>query len=290
MDRNELDRERQPVLMVVVGRQRVGKTSFLNAVAQFLRAHGATFQVWDADKMNTSYNMSIFHHDALQPPSEDPEDVKAWLEERFVDLVDHRFDAVLDVGGGDTPLARLVQDVPVVATLEEEGVRVVLLHVIGPELADLDYLERFEANDLFSPEATLIVMNGGLVLTGRSSDFAFSQVYAHDTVLEAIANGATVVRMPRLSCMSEVTDRGLSFDAAMNGRPGIDGRPLALFDRTRVRKWWERELPAMFDKIPTEWLPQMGKSAPERPTPPTKKARKGEKVAEPASDESQTLG
>jgi GTPase Era involved in 16S rRNA processing len=33
-----LNDDRKPVLMIVVGRQRVGKTTFLNALAQYLRA------------------------------------------------------------------------------------------------------------------------------------------------------------------------------------------------------------------------------------------------------------
>ena len=290
MQINEIEGERQPVLMIVVGRQRVGKTSFLNAVAQFLRAHGAAFQIWDADKMNTTYNMSVFHRDARQPGSDDPEDVKAWLEERFINLVEHRFDAMLDIGGGDTPLARLVQDVPVVATLEDEGVRVVLVHVIGPELADLDYLERFAEDDLFAPEATLIIMNGGLVLTGRSNDVAFSQVSEHPAVKAAIRAGGVVVRMPQLACMSEVTDRELSFEDAMKGKPGVDGRPVALFDKTRVRQWWERELPEMFELIPSLWLPQMRLGELARPPISTKRARKARKAAKPAGDESTSLG
>ena len=283
MDRNDFDGERQPVLIIVVGRQRVGKTSFLNTIAQYLRAHGAEFEVWDADKMNTTYNMSVFHQDARRPQSDDPEDVKAWLEERFIDLVERRVDAMLDIGGGDTPLARLVQDVPLVATLEDEGVRVVLVHVIGPELADLDYLGRFAHNDLFAPEATLIVMNAGLVLTGRSNDFAFSQVYAHENVREALADGAVIVRMPRLACMSEVTDRGLSFEDAIRGAPGRDGRPVALFDKTRVRQWWACDLPGMFELIPDLWLPQMRGEAFASP-PAAKKVKKSRKTADPASD------
>ncbi|MGA9850919.1 MAG: hypothetical protein WBQ45_25195, partial [Roseiarcus sp.] len=99
-----LNDDRKPVLMIVVGRQRVGKTTFLNALAQYLRGHGASFEIWDADKMNATNNMSLFHREALQPTSVDPEDVKAWLEQRFTDLVERRFDAMLDVGGGDTPL------------------------------------------------------------------------------------------------------------------------------------------------------------------------------------------
>jgi hypothetical protein len=47
--------------MIVVGRQRVGKTSFLNALAQHLGGRGADFAIWDADQMNATHNMSAFH-------------------------------------------------------------------------------------------------------------------------------------------------------------------------------------------------------------------------------------
>src|SRR5271157_4296447 len=234
-----LNDDRKPVLMIVVGRQRVGKTTFLNALAQYLRGHGASFEIWDADKMNATNNMSLFHREALQPTS-----------------VERRFEAMLDVGGGDTPLARLVAEVPIVPTLEAEGVRVVVVHVVGPDLADLDYLDRFEQDDLFAPEATLIVMNGGLVLSGRGLDFAFQQINDHDTITRSLTKGARIVEMPRLACMGAVTDRGLAFEDAMNGKVGSDGRNLSLLDRPRVRKWWTKELPEMFRRIPAEWLPE----------------------------------
>jgi hypothetical protein len=252
---------RKPVLMIVVGRQRVGKTSFLNGLAQHLHEREAEFAIWDADQMNATNNMSVFHADASRPPSSDPEDVKAWLEERFIDISERRYDAMLDVGGGDTPLSRLVEDVPVAATLEELGVRVVVVHVLGPDVADLDYLDRFERNDLFAPEAVLIVRNGGLVLTGRSEDFAFATLGNHASVLRATGKGAVTVTMPRLACMAEVTDRKLGFVEAMNGSRGADGKTLSVFDRVRVRKWWNSEFPEMVSGIPPEWLPQMRQPA-----------------------------
>ena len=64
--------------------------------------------------------------------------------------------------------------------------------------------------------------------------------------------------MPRLACMGAVTDRGLTFEDAMNGKVGSDGRNLVLLDRPRVRKWWTKELPEMFRRIPAEWLPERG--------------------------------
>ena len=55
--------------------------------------HGGEVVVWNADKLNRTYSLSMFHPDALEPPSADPEDVKAWLEGRFTHLVEHRYDA-----------------------------------------------------------------------------------------------------------------------------------------------------------------------------------------------------
>jgi hypothetical protein len=150
--------------------------------------------------------------------------------------------------------------VPIATTLEDEGVRVVVVHVVGSDLADLDYLDRFEQDDLFSPEATLIVTNGGLVLTGRSLDYAFQHVAAHKTITRALGKGAKIVNMTRLACMSEVTDQGLLFDDAMNGKVGKDGRDLAIFDRQRVRKWWTVQFPSMMQSIPSDWLPVINRS------------------------------
>ena len=252
--------------MIVVGRQRVGKTTVLNTTIQFLRMHGGEVVVWNADKLNRTYSLSMFHPDTLEPPSADPEDVKAWLEDRFTHLIQHRYDAVLDIGGGDTPLARLVEEVAIVRTLERRGIRVLLVHVVGPEMADLDYLERFLAQNLFTAEATLIVLNDGLVLTGRSANFAFNSVKQHPALIDAAANGAKVVLMPKLACMSQVTDRGLLFAEAMDGvnKPGFS--PLSFFDQERVATWWESDVPLFFEAIPPLWLPLMPGFAPVAPT------------------------
>ena len=56
--------------MVVVGRQRVGKTSFLNALTQYLQERGAKFAIWDTDQMNATNNMSVFHTQARLRSSE----------------------------------------------------------------------------------------------------------------------------------------------------------------------------------------------------------------------------
>ena len=44
--------------------------------------------VLNADQLNTTHNLSVFHDDVLQPKSSDTEDVKAWLEERIQDQIE----------------------------------------------------------------------------------------------------------------------------------------------------------------------------------------------------------
>ncbi len=247
--------EHRPVLFITVGRQRVGKTTFMNVLIQALRQQGAEIAIWNADQLNTTHNLAVFHGDALQPKSSDFEDGKAWLEERIEDQMEGQYDVMLDVGGGETPLSRLVREVPIVRSAARQGIRVVLAHVIGPDQADVDYLKHYMKNDLFAPEATLIVLNGGLVLSGRSIAGAFAEVREHPVIKEAISRGARLAVMPALTCMSKVTDRGLTFDEAAEGiSKGKLGR-MSFLDQERVAIWWQRAIPEFLTTIPADWLP-----------------------------------
>ena len=255
MPRSTAVTEHRPVLLTTVGRQRVGKTTFLNILIQALREKGADLMVWNADQLNTTHNLAVFHDDVVQPKSSDFEDVKAWLEDRIQDQLEGQFNAFLDVGGGETPLSRLVREVPLVRSLERRGIRVVLVHVVGPDPADVDYLKHYMRHDLFAPEATLIVLNAGLVLSGRSVSQAFEPLLEHPVIIEALKRGASIVSMPALACMTKVTDRGLTFaEAAAGVAKGSQSR-LSFFDQERVAIWWERDVPEFLASIPSLWLP-----------------------------------
>jgi hypothetical protein len=247
--------ERMPILWIAMGRQRVGKTALLNTAVQYFRAAGNQVRVWNADQQNRSHTLSLFFPDAEEVTNAGLEDGKAWIEGRIEDLIQHRYDAVLDVGGGATGFSRLVQEVPLLEAIEGSAVRVVGLFCIGPEKADLDYLEQFAGVDMFMPEASVIVMNGGLVLSGRSVAGAFKPILDHPAIEAAMKQGAQLAMMPALTCMSAVTDRGLTFAAAMNGETKAGGEPLSLFDRARVNRWWSRDVPRFFDSLPADWLP-----------------------------------
>src|SRR5271166_5798573 len=88
------------VLVVVAGRQRVGKTTVANALVQYFGGLGCRFEVWNADQQNRSHSLSSFFPDALTPPEGGMVDGRIWLEQRLKDLTRRRSNAVLDPGGG----------------------------------------------------------------------------------------------------------------------------------------------------------------------------------------------
>jgi hypothetical protein len=249
--------ERMPVTAIICGRGRVGKTVVANALVQFCRERGANLQVWNADRQNETHSLSVFHPDAERPPTDDSEEKRVWLETKLGQQVRERFDAVLDMAGGDPTIKRLAKDVRLVTTMERQGIRPVALHILGPEKADLDDLKQSMEDGLFMPTATLIVCNGGLVESGRSVRAMFAEVAKHEVVFRAMDKGAKLIWFPALLCMSQVTDRGLTFSEAMRGQVKPGQEPLSFFDQTRVAIFWEELLPAAFEDVPNDWLPSM---------------------------------
>jgi hypothetical protein len=162
---------------------------------------------------------------------------------------------VLDVGGGATGFAKLVQEVPLLEVVHGSLLMIVGIFCVGPERADLDYLEQFAQDERFLPPATVIVFNTGLVLSGRSAKTAFAPIAESPALKQAVGRGAQIAVMPALACMSQVTDRELTFTAALSGDSKGDAGPLSLFDRARVNRWWSRDVPQFFQSIPPAWLP-----------------------------------
>ena len=253
---------RKPVLLIAIGRQRVGKTTFLNAVGQYFKERGADLRLWNADQANSTHTLNRFDGEAVSAPQGGAEDTMAWIEGRMMEQIEQRYDAILDVGGGETALTQLAEETQLVEQLEGAGIRPVAVHLLGAEFADLDYLNNCAGEGMFSPEATLLVLNQGLLRSGRNADFAFGKIYEHETFKDAMRKGAKVAMMPALSCMAQVTDRGLSFSDAANGKQVAGYPPTSIFDRSRVATWWQKSMPAFFAEINPEWLPRLPVAAP----------------------------
>ena len=200
--------ERLPIIWVALGRQRVGKTALLNSAVQFFRKSQATtfgcgMPISKIRATRSRNSSPMLEH----VPEGGIEDAKVWIEGRLEDLIEHRYDAVLNAGGGATGFTKLVQEVPLLEAIEGSSVRLVGLFD-GPERADLDYLEQYAEAELFMPAASMLVLNAGLVLSGRSATGAFGPILQHPAVKRAAKAGARTAMLPHLACMSQVTDGG----------------------------------------------------------------------------------
>jgi len=258
--------DRPPILWIALGRQRVGKTVLLNTTVQYFRALGNPIRVWNADQQNRSHTLSVFFPDAEEIIGGGIEDSVAWMEARIEDQIVHGYDAVLDVGGGATGFAKLVQEVPLLEVVDSSLLTIVGIFCVGPEKADLDYLDQFAQDEKFLPPATVIVFNTGLVLSGRSAKTAFAPIAESLAMKRALRHGAQIAVMPALTCMAQVTDRELTFSEAMGGGSKGDSGPLSLFDRARVNRWWSQDVPNFFESIPAGWLPLPRQSVSRTPT------------------------
>ena len=56
-----------PVTFLAVGRQRVGKTTLLNGLAQAVQVRGGDPEIWNADLLNKSHSIASFHPQTLSP-------------------------------------------------------------------------------------------------------------------------------------------------------------------------------------------------------------------------------
>lgn len=254
-DGHNIPTARPSLLWVALGRQRVGKTALLNSAVQYFRGLGSSIEIWNADQKNPTHSLSTFFPDAAVPEAGGLADAQSWIERRLADQAIRCYHAVLDAGGAWTGFSSLVDNVPVIETLAAQGTKVIGLFCVGPEQADLDYLARFADTGSFLPEKTVVVINAGLVLSGRSAKSAFDAVSNSAVVRATLDRGGELIMMPALSCMAEVTDRGLTFADASVGLVKLGQTPMSLFDPTRVREWWTKRMPEFFGKFPADWLP-----------------------------------
>src|SRR3954452_7139796 len=94
----------------LIGRGRIGKTTFARWIAETMTNRGGSAVVGAADPVNRSLTKSL--NTVIQPPSTDPAETKDWLNEILETAMVEGYNCLLDLGGGDTSLGLLLQEIP----------------------------------------------------------------------------------------------------------------------------------------------------------------------------------
>jgi len=249
--------DRKPVLLTVVGRQRTGKTTFLNALAETTAIRGGKVEVWNTDMLNETNSISRFHPGAQSPEHAGAADQSIWLEQQITGLLERPRDVLLDIGGGWTPFHEIVTTTSIGRDLKAFGVRLVIAYMFGPDLADADYLAGLQKTNAFTGKDSLLILNQGLIPPAASVHTAFRDTLASPPVREAINSGASWARMPALSNMSKVLDSGMSFAAYAEPKAAKPAKGANLFDHLRANRWFHEDFPRFLQELDASRLPEM---------------------------------
>lgn len=190
---------------------------------------------------------------AMAPPTQDPAQVTAWLEQLLAMIMETRKSVALDFGGGDTTLSRILTEVPdLQQMMESAGVEPVALYPLTPRSSDLTPLAAMTQAG-FTPKATALILNEGRADSTRPPLQEFGHIRRHSVYKSAIARGAVEIWMPRLYAAKAIEDRRIGFRQAVGGQLPEGGLGLGPFDRSRTRHW----LTAMEDAFApiASWLP-----------------------------------
>ncbi|HWX51533.1 MAG TPA: hypothetical protein VNZ61_26100 [Roseomonas sp.] len=244
-----------PKAVFVMGPGRSGKTTLLRYVMEGVQPGKPAPLAAALDPQNRS--LATFLNDVAQPPTTDPVGVARWAEELLGFVMAEQQDALLDMGGGDLSMGKLLEDVPDLArSLEEAGVHPVALYTLSPRVDDLGVLASYEAQS-FQPRATALILNAGLADPTLPREDAFARVLRHSVFRAAVARGAVPIWMPRLDATvaAEIEGKRLRFGQARDGQAPDDqpGAILGPFNRSRLRKWMT-EMEAALAPI-RSWLP-----------------------------------
>jgi hypothetical protein len=226
-----VDLSGRPKVVMTIGTGGTGKTTLLRWICEkaFERDDATQLMLATVDPVNRE--LGQYFVDTVSPQTADP---AAWLERLLAKIVETRWNAAIDFGGGDTSLPKLVTEVPDLLTvMEEAAIAPVAIYLLSPRVDDLTPLSEMQAAG-FQPQATALVLNEGRVDTSREPAREFALLRRHPVYRAAIERGATEIWMPRLYAAQQIEARRIAYRQAADG---AGTPPLGVFDRSRVHRW-----------------------------------------------------
>jgi hypothetical protein len=240
------------------GRGRAGGSTFLDLLVQLGRAEGRSVLVGDGDRRNPTL-AGLYppgtDGGATQPPTDETPDVKQWLTDSIEEALNIQSSIVIDLGGGDRVMQEYGHDLALVEFCAAQGANPLGLFFAGPELDDFEHVLAIWRAGYFRPRRSVLVFNEYLVPQGRTPQGAFNRIMEQPGYTEMTDGGMRPIFLPRLPCMEEMRNAGLSFVDAAAGKPGASGKPLGPVRQFMVKQWISK-IRGEFERIKaTEWLP-----------------------------------
>jgi hypothetical protein len=185
---------RNPRLLVLLGRQRTGKTLFAQWYAE-TTASILPLNVVDADQGEQVLSDRL-DHAVTSPRTDDAR--RTWLESAVEKQMSaasdgEPYDLLLDLGGSDPQVKHWGAQLNMVEMIESAGVDVIAIHMVGPDVADLSYMKDIETNRWFCPAKTIVIFNRALIGAGQDPVAGFAPVIQSDPVKKILMRGGRVL-------------------------------------------------------------------------------------------------
>ena len=249
---------RAPVLATRLGRGRLGGSTICDLITQRARMGNRPIMVADGDLLNPTL-AGLYPPGtpggATQPRSSQPAHVGEWIQDLVHKMMETRASTVLDLGGGNSALADLEHDLPLVDFCEEVGVVCLPLYFCGPEKDDFDHIVSLHEAGHFRGPQSILFLNESLIRPGQTAVDAFGTILRRSELKKMSNEGVKIVYIPRLSCLTAMREAGLSFYDAASNRPDRNGQPMPPMRQFMVKTWLRRMEEAFVDAGVAEWLP-----------------------------------
>ncbi len=246
------------VLAIRMGRGRTGGSTLADWMVQCARHAGRQVVIGDGDLRNPTL-AGLYPPGsaggATQPLTDETADVKDWITRGIGEVVASRSSLVLDLGGGDRVLSEYGRDLGLVEFCELNGISPLALFMTGPEMDDFEHVLTIWKAGYFKTRQSVLVLNEHLVTQGRTPVGAFDAILSRPEIEGMFEDGLVPILMPRLPCMNEMRNAGLSFLDAVANKPGNSGKPLDPVRQFMVSTWHNKMLAAFNRAGALSWLP-----------------------------------
>ena len=245
----------KPKAFFLIGLGSTGKTTLARWIGWRMAEQGRQALLAALDPGNRS--LVDWFEGVEQPETSDPNHAVRWLRDVLNHLMRQKTSALIDLGGGDTSLAKLVDLAPDIADrMSSEGVEPIACYCLGPRVDDLTPPQSLEESGS-APRSTLLVLNEGRVDSVLTREEAFARVTRHSDFLGLVARGAVPVWMPRLEpeVAGLIEGRRLTFGMARDGQvpEGARFAPIGGLERSMIARWLER-MEQEFRPV-SSWMP-----------------------------------
>jgi len=247
---NSFPNQAKPKLVILNGRGHSGKTVTAQWIIDRAQMQGREIYIGDADPTNGA--LAAYFDNVSRPPNADLDDTEDWVK-AFIDrLIIERFNAIVDSGAGTTIWKSLNRKLDFTDLAQKFGLEFVSIYLFTPDIDDLAVMRDLEDSG-FAPEATILVLNEGVVPGHRSFETAFKPVIDHPVFKAARQRGAQMVAIPRLGSATEIGLRRLTMSAAERGESKGGHPPLGPISRQLITTWL-RTMEQNFSHV-AHWLP-----------------------------------